>query len=93
MVRAPSGLPAGVQVMGRVADLTPCTGLSGTRISHKVTSEWETPKQPTGKWLMRGPSRPIMRVRAHPRETGRRHRDRRNPSVHGTPAANWERPD
>ena len=92
MARAPSGLPAGVQVMGRVADLTPCTGLSGTRISHKVRSEWETPKQPTGKRLMRGLQRPIMCVRAHPRGSERRHPDRRNPSGRPVRLGDWERP-
>ena len=58
----------------------------------QVTSEWETPHRPTGKWLMRRLKRPIMSARAHSRETGRRHRDRRNPSGRSALVASWERP-
>ena len=42
MARAPSGHHAGARMMMRAAALTPCNSLSGTCISHKVTSEWET---------------------------------------------------
>ena len=82
---------AGVQMMQRAVYPRHATGCQGP----EFPTNWqqgETPPRPAGKLPMRGPKRPIMCVRTHPRAPLLGRKWRRNPSGWAASVTGWERP-